>query len=189
MTHEPKPLDLSDVHDALRAAAEAYGREQFIIVGVGSLAASQLPIDSQLRSTVDIDLFPTWDASQATRWAAADLSIGNGSPFHRDHGFYIERVGEWTTQQLPSTWASRATHLHIDSIHAQVIHPLDLIYAKLTAARQKDLYFVRRVIELQVFTQQQIEDFITTETPDSKHREQLLTRLTESLLTQPDDDL
>lgn len=175
---EPIPsLGMEDVREAVLAAAEAYGSSRFIIVGRASLAVTMPESDPLLRATMDVDLFPPWDESKAAVWAAADLSIGRLSPFRREHGFYIERVAEWTTRQLLPGWEQRVSTFEVSGIQASAIHPFDLICAKLQAGRPKDRAFIKKTLELGVVNLTEIEAFFQDKSGD----EALLTTLTQRL--------
>lgn len=175
---EPIPsLGMEDVREAVLAAAEAYGSRRFIIVGRASLAVTMPESDPLLRATMDVDLFPPWDESKAAVWAAADLSIGRLSPFRREHGFYVERVAEWTTRQMLPGWEQRVSTFEVSGIQASAIHPFDLICAKLQAGRTKDRAFVKKALELGVVNLTEIEAFFQDKSGD----EALLTTLTQRL--------
>lgn len=175
---EPIPsLAIDDVREAVLAAAKAYDSKNFIIVGRASLAVTMPDADPLLRATMDVDLFPPWDESKAAVWAAADLSIGRLSPFRREHGFYVERVAEWTTRQLLPGWEQRVFTFEVSGIQASAIHPFDLICAKLQAGRAKDRAFVKKALELGVVNLTEIEAFFQEKSGD----EALLTTLTQRL--------
>lgn len=170
-------LSMEDVREAVLAAAEAYGSSHFIIVGRASLAVTMPESDPLLRATMDVDLFPPWDESKAAVWATADLSIGRLSPFRREHGFYVERVAEWTTRQMLPGWEQRVSTFEVSGIQASAIHPFDLICAKLQAGRTKDRAFVKKALELGVVNLTEIEAFFQDKSGD----EALLTTLTQRL--------
>lgn len=183
-----KPLDMSDLRIAVIAAAKAYGVQSFVIVGRASLAASLPDSNSELRATMDIDLFPPWDESKASAWAAADVHLGRVSAFRKEHGFYVERVAEWTTKLLPATWIERAVSFSVEDINVKALHLLDLIYAKLQAGRHKDMLFVRRAMELGAASSDQLKAFVRLETVDSKLLEKLLERLDAAAEAEEDED-
>lgn len=170
----PAPsLGMDDVRAAVIAAAKAYGVNAFVIVGRASLAVTMPHADPLLRATMDIDLFPPWDETKAAVWAAADLSVGRLSEFRREHGFYVERVAEWTTSQLPPGWGSRSTNFEVDGVQVKAIHPHDLICAKLIAGRSKDFAFIRSALELQLTTIADFEAFVLQNVDDDASQKTL----------------
>ncbi len=174
-------LGIEDVREAVLAAAKAYDSKSFIIVGRASLAVTMPDADPLLRATMDVDLFPPWDESKAAVWAAADLSIGRLSPFRREHGFYVERVAEWTTRQLLPGWEQRVFTFEVSGIQASAIHPFDLICAKLQAGRTKDRAFVKKALELGVVNLTEIEAFFQEKSGDEALLTTLMQRLNDAL--------
>ena len=178
---EPIPsLGMEDVREAVLAAAEAYGSSRFIIVGRASLAVTMPESDPLLRATMDVDLFPPWDESKAAVWAAADLSIGRLSPFRREHGFYVERVAEWTTRQLLPGWEQRVSAFEVNGIQARAIHPFDLICAKLHAGRPKDRAFIKKALEHEVVKLTEFQAFIHDQSGDETLLSSLMKKLTDA---------
>ena len=176
-----RPLTFEDVKLAVRTAAAAYGSQQFTLVGRGSLAASMPDSAESLRATIDIDLFPPWKPEQALPWAVADTKIGRYSVFQDQHGFYVERVGEWTLLNQPHGWEDRALKFEIDGVHVVVIHPLDLAYNKLEAGRRKDIDFMREGLSSGAYNLAEVESFIREHAPDDATRDLILANLTQAL--------
>ena len=172
-----RPLTFEDVMLAVQTAAEAYGCRQFTLVGRGSLAASMPDSAETLRATIDIDLFPPWNPDQALPWAVQDTKIGRYSVFQDKHGFYVERVGEWTLLNQPAGWEDRALKLVIDGIDVVVLHPLDLAYNKLEAGREKDIEFMRDGLVCGAYKLAEVEAFIHEHAPDRSTLDLILTNL------------
>lgn len=183
-----KTLNAEDLREAALAAARAYGVNELVIVGRASLAATLPEADASLRATMDVDLFPPFDQSKAAVWAAADTKLGRLSEFRNEHGFYVERVAEWTTDILPSSWRDRATTFDIEGIRVTIIHPLDLVISKLVAGRDKDYWFVRQFVELGASSAQEITDFIQANC-ELERQQALCASLHTSLNFEQDEDI
>ncbi|WFU14466.1 hypothetical protein QA643_25170 [Bradyrhizobium sp. CB3481] len=71
--------------------------------------------------------------------------FGEGSSFHRQHGFYIDGVDE-NTARLPLDWNTRAIYKSIDvdgrAVLAVAPCPEDVIVSKLARLSDKDKEFV-----------------------------------------------
>jgi hypothetical protein len=171
-----KPFTFATFEVAIRKAAEVYGEKQFIVVGRGSVAVTLPESSDHLRRTADIDLFAPFDPARVDVWAAMDHIVNAESPFFIEHGFYIERVGEWTLISQPSGWQDRATHLCIDDVEVFVLHPLDLAYNKLEAGRPKDIEFMREGLNCKAYDYSEVRDFIQKHAPDHNTREMILER-------------
>ncbi len=130
-----------------------------------------------LRSTEDIDLYPPPDSSKTALWAAKDVDLGVHSSFFAEHGFYVQRVGDWTLLTQPSGWRDRALRFAIDDITAIVLHPLDLAYNKLEAGRDKDLDFMSEGLASGAYQLGEVEAFILKHAPDDATCELILKNL------------
>ncbi len=181
--HYPRtrPLTIEDVKLAVRTAAAAYGCRQFTLVGRGSTAASMPESAEKLRSTIDIDLFPTWEPEKAQSWTEADTQIGRYSQFQHENGFYVERLGEWTLLSQPKGWEQRAIRLVVDDIDVLVLHPLDLAYNKLEAGRAKGIEFMREGLNCGAYKLAELEAFIREHSPDESTRDLILKNLDQSV--------
>ena len=71
--------------------------------------------------------------------------FGEGSKFHREHGFYIDGVDE-NTARLPADWTTRAIYKTVDVDGKQVLAVApcaeDVIVSKLARLSEKDKEFV-----------------------------------------------
>ncbi|MFZ4595255.1 MAG: DUF6036 family nucleotidyltransferase [Verrucomicrobiaceae bacterium] len=181
MMTERHSLGFDEFCAAIRAASKAYGEKEFVVVGRGSLSASMPATGPLLRSTEDIDLFPPPDEAKVAAWAVADQSLGLHSDFFAQHGFYVQRVGEWTLVTQPPSWRERAIRIEIDDITAIVLHPLDLAYNKLEAGRIKDLDFMREGLSSGAYKFDEVEAFIRGHAPDDSTRDLILANLNQAV--------
>ena len=173
----PKPLGYAEFVTAVRKAAEIYGERMFIVVGRGSLSATMPEAAASLRMTGDIDLFAPFNPDRIDAWTQADPSVSVESSFFLEHGFYIERVGEWTLISQPPGWQQRALSLKVDDVDVLAIHPLDLAYNKLEAGREKDIDFMREGLTNGAYKLAEVEAFIREHSPDEATRELILNNL------------
>ena len=173
----PLALDRQHFATAIKKAAEIYQCDHFIVVGRGSLSVSLPDAPAVMRTTSDIDLFSTFDEARVDAWAAADASVGAGSEFFDQYGFYIERVGEWTLMDQPEGWQDRAIKLNVEGIDVLVLHSLDLAYNKLEAGRDKDIEFIAEGLSYGVYQLEIIEAFIRKGAKEDWRLDMLLTNL------------
>lgn len=142
----------------VRAACEAVGKNEVVIIGSQALVA-QLPGDIQpphgALMSVEVDMYFSHD-EEATE--LLDIQ-GYGSPFHETHGYYIDPVSE-TTAVLPQDWGDRQVRRSTPSsdgtrTYTAVLPSVpDLIISKLAAAAndggvmRNDLDFVREALSV-----------------------------------------
>jgi len=169
---EGKELIIQDLNNALRAAAQAYQRKRFVIVGSAAILVNHPDAPSFLRVSADIDMFPIRQLD-TTDFQSGDEQVGQASKFEVEHDFYVERVGDWTMLSQPDGWLERCSKFctmgTIDGEEVQIdgycLQPLDLAYNKLEAGRDKDLNFVGGLISEGIISLKELEKFIREECP------------------------
>lgn len=97
-----------------------------------------------LLASMEADLYPV------NRPELADLvdgSIGEGSFFHEQYGYYAQGVSE-TTATLPAGWKKRLVRIRNDNtggVEGMCLEVHDLAISKYAAGREKDLAFTREL--------------------------------------------
>lgn len=162
-----------DLKIALKAAAKAYNRKRFVIIGSAAILASHPDAPSYLRLSADIDMFPIRQLDQPAFKPGDDL-VGQASAFEVEHEFYIERVGDWTLLTQPEGWMDRCVKFSIDGIDGYCLHPIDLAYNKTEAGREKDIHFVSGLISENILSIEEIETFIKENCPHAELLPQIL---------------
>jgi hypothetical protein len=158
-----KRITQSDLIEAAEAVAQITGQSHVFILGMASTAQSVPTLDEML--TDDIDLF-TPDAENCFLDEVI-ASVGEGSPFEGNHGFYVERLGTWVLLTQPRGWMERSLIVPHPSLTIRVLHPLDLVYNKLETGRKKDLEGVTLILRSGAVTAEQVYAFIQgAETPE-----------------------
>ena len=164
--------------ELLRAAAlkmaELTGECSFLLVGAGSLAITA-PACGELARSDDVDMWPRNNETAALDECIEQL--GEGSAFHKEYGFYIERVGSWTLLTQPAGWESRATRVDFDGIEVLALSLIDLAYNKLEANRSKDEEFLKNAINEGLIQIEDLGKFIIKNAPSVETRERLFKNL------------
>ncbi|HEY8902341.1 MAG TPA: DUF6036 family nucleotidyltransferase [Chthoniobacterales bacterium] len=171
------PIEITAEHLelAVRRMAELTGEMRFILVGRGTLAVTAPPHLRNLSRSDDIDIWP-----RDREDAALDESIerfGEDSEFYHRHGFYIERVGNWTLLTQPDGWQARATEVRFGELSLLVLGLLDLAYNKLEAYREKDRQFLIEGFRAGLFQPADVKSFIEEFAPTADARSALLANL------------
>jgi len=161
--------------DLLKAAviklAELTGENRFVLIGRATLAITAPAPFQEFARSDDIDLWP-----EGNEDAALDLCIqqmGEGSPFHIENGFYVERIGSWTLLTQPEGWVERSTKVTFEGVEIIALGLLDLAYNKLEANRQKDKDFLRAAFEAGLVDILELKNFIHLHAPNDFVREKL----------------
>ncbi|MFC5051099.1 DUF6036 family nucleotidyltransferase [Rubritalea spongiae] len=154
----------ADLKTALRAAAKAYDRKRFVVVGSASILASHPDAPGYLRLSADIDMFPLRKLKTETFKPGDDL-VGQASEFEHENDFYVERVGDWTMLSQPAGWLERCVQFKVDHITGYCLSPIDLAYNKTEAGRKKDIDFVAGMINEGIIGREELGIFIQSECP------------------------
>ena len=131
----------------LRAAAAVTNEREFVVIGSQALLAALPDLPPPLNQSMELDLYPL------TNPAAGDLidgTIGELSPFDETFGYYGHGVAP-ETAILPEDWRDRAITVensNTGGARGICIGPADVAISKLAAGRDKDLSFVRAMIDL-----------------------------------------
>lgn len=124
-------------------------------MGSAALIGSVERPPKSLVNTIDIDIFPLRGQAANFDMEAVDQQIGEQSQFRVKHGFYVERVGDWTVMDQPAGWKERATRI------------------ELSAGREKDISFVTKMLQERIVTPGDLEKFIRAGSPDFRLQENL----------------
>ena len=138
-----------ELETALRAAARVSREREFYLIGSQAVHAYCRRPPAEVLLSQECDLYPRHESR------AADLmhsQLGRGSPFARAHGFYVDVVTPQIAS-LPTGWEKRVKPMRVGKITAYCLEIHDLLVAKLSAGRLKDLEFaaavlMRRMVDL-----------------------------------------
>jgi hypothetical protein len=135
----------------LRAAEAVTGESAFYVVGSAAILPSWPP-DREIPDVVarsrEADLIPASGSLQIVD--LIDGALGQDSTFDSTFGYYADGVDFSTVDWAPQGWRDRVIRFETAGTGAAAglcMEPHDLVVAKLCAGREKDLEFVRRLIE------------------------------------------
>lgn len=134
-------MKISDLENALRAAKEITGQNDFVVIGSCSILGSfpNAP-DEMTKYTKDIDIWVKNYPEMGEMLRAA----GRNSDFEGTNGFFIEGVGP-DTATVPEGWEKRLVKVCNENTNFATgwcLDPHDAAVAKLIAGRDKDRDFV-----------------------------------------------
>lgn len=142
----------SELEHVIRSAGAITGITEWVVVGSQAILGAVPDAPPAVLVSQEADIYAPANE------AASDLvdgSIGEKSPFHESFGYYAHGVGP-RTAILPSQWRSRAIAIKSGEITAICPHPSDLAISKLAAGREKDLDFVRVLLQHRIATSEEI---------------------------------
>lgn len=152
-------MNREQLEHAIRTACQIIGKPEVIVVGsqaiLGTYDEGVLPAEATMSR--ECDILPIADSDEEVARLADVIEgvAGEWSPFEEQHGFSIDGV-DLTTVALPDGWRARLVKVQNDNTAGPMGQPRyagwcleshDLCAAKLCAGREKDLNFVRALIE------------------------------------------
>jgi hypothetical protein len=114
------------------------------VIGSQSVLGQFPDAPVSLLASMEADRYPV------NRPELADLvdgSIGEGSFFHEQYGYYAQGVSE-TTATLPAGWKKRLVRIcnaNTGGVEGMCLEVHDLAISKYAAGREKDLAFTREL--------------------------------------------
>jgi hypothetical protein len=160
---------------AVLALSRVTGEKHFVAVGRATLGVTAPRPLRNLAMSDDIDLFSIDDERAGLDESRSEL--GEGSAFHENNGYYIERVGKCTLYTQPTGWENRAITKTFGDVTVLVLGTLDLAYNKLEADREKDREFFREALKRGLFTIDELRTFIENHALSEERRKFLLSKL------------
>lgn len=138
-------MERSELEHLLRAAGAITDEKQFIVIGSQSILGKYPDAPKELLRSREAD-FIAKNKPERTRMLEA---IGEASRFYETHGYYVDPVDS-RTAVLPKDWKSRLVNVSSPStqgVTGLCLDPHDLFISKLAAWRDKDIEFVKAMIE------------------------------------------
>lgn len=134
----------SELEHIIRASGAIADDNELIIIGSQSILAQFPEAPASLRASMETDLYPKNKPELA---GLVDGSIGEGSYFHEQFGYYAQGVGP-KTATLPAGWKRRLVRVenaNTNGIAGLCLEVHDLAISKYIAGRPKDLQFTREL--------------------------------------------
>ena len=134
----------SELEHLIRAAGKIAGDREIVVIGSQSILGQFPDAPPALLRSMEGDVYPRSDPALADK---VDGSIGEGSRFHEQHGYYAQGVGP-DTATLPRGWQRRLVRVENANTRGYVglcLEVHDLAISKYVAGREKDLEFTREL--------------------------------------------
>lgn len=136
----------TELEHVIRAAGDIAGEGELIIVGSQSILGQYPDAPPELRMSMEVDLWPKNNPALADK---VDASIGEGSDFHEQFGYYAQGVGP-ETAKLPRGWEDRLIKVQNENtrrVTGWCLESHDLALSKYAAGREKDLAYTRVMVQ------------------------------------------
>ena len=160
----------------VRAASAITDQRDIVIIGSQAVLGQFPDAPAELRVSAEADVFPKARPDLAIQ---IDGAIGELSPFHQTFGYYAHGVDE-TTATLPSGWQERLIPIRNENTGGATgwcLEVHDLAISKLVAGREKDLEFIRILLQHRLAEPARIKELVQSLPTSEDVRGRVLSRL------------
>ena len=184
-----KNMNRFELEHIIRASSGITNQSEIVIIGSQSILGKFPNANPKLLVSMEADVYPL---QKPTLSDQIDGAIGERSIFHQTFGYYAHGVAE-DTAILPTGWKKRLVKIQNPNTSAGTglcLEPHDLAASKLAAGREKDIEFVRILLEEKMVSNFMLGERIRTLPVPQERLEVILARLrriqpTESDPTKP----
>lgn len=138
-----------ELEHIIRAAAGTAGVRDIVVIGSQAILGTYRNAPLSLTKSMEADVFPRDDPSLSI---VINGAIGELSLFHDTFGYYGHGVDE-STAILPEGWRERLVKVETSTTMGAIgwcLETNDLAVSKLAAGRDKDLDFVKLMLQHQL---------------------------------------
>jgi hypothetical protein len=132
----------AELEHAIRASCDVAEDDEVFVFGSQAILGQYPDAPEALRQSAEADIAPKNRPEMADK---IDVFLGELSPFHETHGFYVHGLGI-EAARLPEGWVERAVIVQNENTKNYkgiCVEGHDLAASKLFAFRDKDKDFVR----------------------------------------------
>ena len=137
-------MKLESLLKLLAEAQKSIGHREYVVIGSLSILGLQdsVEIPEGMSMSIDVDAYTKNDPQRIF-----DLQslLGEDSPFHREHGIYLDGVTP-DLPTLPDGWEGRMLKVERDGLVVWFLHPDDAAISKLARLDENDIRWVREGI-------------------------------------------
>jgi len=130
----------SELEHLIRAAGAIAQDREIVVIGSQAVLGQFPDAPAALLASMEADVYPR---NRPERAELIDGSIGEGSSFHEQFGYYAQGVSE-ATATLPKGWRERLVSVknaNTGGVVGLCLEAHDLAISKYVAGREKDLAF------------------------------------------------
>ncbi len=166
----------AQLEHVIRAAGAITDAQDLVVIGSQAVLGQFPEAPGELLVSNEADIFPCCDPRRSD---LIDGSIGEGSPFQREFGYYAHGVDE-TTAVLPDGWRDRLVLVAGENtrfVRGWCLEVHDLAIAKYAAGREKDLDFTEALARHGMVTRELLEQRLEATSLDPQARSRIRRRI------------
>ena len=134
-------MKISSLLGLLSQARDLSGHTEFVVIGSLSILGMEpvVEIPPGMSMSIDVDAYTRADPQRIFDLLA---QLGEDSPFHRAHGFYLDAVTP-SLPTLPDGWEARMLKIDQNGLRVWFLEPHDAAVSKLARLQPNDLRWVQ----------------------------------------------
>ena len=174
-------MDREQFEHAIRAASAVLNEDELVVIGSQSILGVLENPPKELLESGEVDVYAA-RGSPDQHEAGADLlegALGPGSLFEKTHRFCVDGVSP-RTARLPGGWEQRVHAVRTEGTKgatAYCIDATDLAVAKMYAGRDKDLAYVRALVEHRIVRGKEFEERLGATEMEEEERRRIRDRM------------
>ncbi|TFY98692.1 DUF6036 family nucleotidyltransferase [Ramlibacter rhizophilus] len=133
-------MNVDSLFNLLTEAHRLCGHTRYVIIGslsvLGMSEVTAIPRDMTM--SIDADCYTQLDPGRVHDLQPA---LGEGSPFHKAHGIYLDPVSP-KLPTLPDRWETRLIEMERRKVVALFLEPHDAAVSKLARGEERDVRWV-----------------------------------------------
>jgi hypothetical protein len=152
-----------DFDHVIRAAADAVGLDEFVIIGSQAIHGEISEPPEELLESMEVDMYPLADPDRADY---IDGALGDGSWFEYTNGYFAHGVGP-TTAKAPTGWMDRLVRVDVEPAVpgrkpvAYCMERHDMVLAKLVRGEQRDFDYAKVALKAGLLDQALLQSRIS----------------------------
>jgi hypothetical protein len=130
-------------------ARELCGETDYVVLGSLAVLGCAGEVPPRMAASIDVDAYSKHDPPRIFDLAAA---LGQGSPFEREHGYYLDPIAP-AVATLPPGWEGRLTRIQLDpALAGWFLEPNDAAVSKYARMEPRDREWIRPGLEAGVLS-------------------------------------
>jgi hypothetical protein len=165
-----------ELEHIIRAASAITGANEIVVIGSQAVLGQYPDAPAEFLVSREADVFSFRSESDSE---LIDGSIGENTIFHQTFGYYAHGVAEQTAH-LPTGWKERLIRVQNENTGTGAglcLEAHDLAVSKLIAGREKDMSFVRGLVEHRMVDLNVVKDRLETVMIDEQRKQAARERL------------
>lgn len=133
-------MRLEDLRRLFARARELCGETDYVVLGSLAVLGCEGEVPARMAASIDVDAFTKGDPE---RVFDLDASLGQGSPFEAEHGYYLDPISP-RVATLPEGWEGRLVRRQLEpELAAWFLEPNDAAISKYARLEPRDREWIR----------------------------------------------